>query len=238
MLRTTSAIRESPPSSKRKTVGSTSRTRYVAKMKAEVTSRISETNSVSVPTGIKTLNRRIIEGPGTRITARLIILGIAGHPNRWNCRDENHLSRLSRHHAGGSACPGRDASFFWGEIRQCRQRYAQLRMGGGGGGGSGAPADRGPGGGGRARDRVHQRRHGVGQSGAEGRGGGRRRRAGGYRDPCHGAQSGAGYGKPARGGGLPGDDSGPEAGRTGGPRSVARGHRAGDGFGERDVRQQ
>src|ERR1035437_10289718 len=130
MLRTTSAIRESPPSSKRKTVGSTSRTRYVAKMKAEVTSRISETNSVSVPTGIKTLNRRIIEGPGTRITARLIILGIAGHPNRQNCRDENHLSRLSRHHAGGSACPGRDASFFWGEIRQCRQRIADLARAG------------------------------------------------------------------------------------------------------------
>src|ERR1035437_2027218 len=196
MLRTTSAIRESPPSSKRKTVGSTSRTRYVAKMKAEVTSRISETNSVSVPTGIKTLNRRIIEGPGTRITARLIILGIAGHPNRWNCRDENHLSRLSRHHAGGSACPGRDASFFWGEIRQCRQRYAQLRMGGGGGGGSGAPADRGPGGGGggapgergpggggRAGDRVPGRPHGVGQWGAEGGGGARRGRGGAYRAP-------------------------------------------------------
>src|ERR1019366_131615 len=220
MLSTTNAIRKSPPSSRRKTVGSTSSTRYVAKINAEVTSRTSETNSVSVPTGTKTLNKRIIEGPVTRLTATLIILGIAGHPNARsadrNCRDKNYLSRLSRHHAGGSACPGSDASFFWGEIRQCRQRYAQLRMGGGGGGGSGPQAGRGPGGGEPARNRVHQRRHGVGQSGAEGRGSGRRRRAAAYRDPCHGAQSGAGYGKPAGGGGLPGDDSRSEAGRTGG----------------------
>jgi hypothetical protein len=60
MLSTTSAMRERPPSYKRKTVGSTSRTRYVAKTKAEVMSKISDTKRVMVPTGIKTLKRRII----------------------------------------------------------------------------------------------------------------------------------------------------------------------------------
>src|ERR1035438_3237621 len=49
-------------------------------MKAEVMSKTSDTNRVRVPTGIKTLNRRIIEGPGARTAARLIILGIAGIP--------------------------------------------------------------------------------------------------------------------------------------------------------------
>src|ERR1035437_7123405 len=132
MLSSTSTIRESPPSYKRNTVGSTSRTTYVAKMKAEVTSRTSETNSVSVPTGIKTLNRRIIGEPGARTAARLIILGIAGHPNHWNYCEENDLSRLSCHHTGGSSCPGRDATVLRTEIRQCRKRDAQLRMGGGG----------------------------------------------------------------------------------------------------------
>src|ERR1017187_6523739 len=107
MLSTTREMRERPPSYKRKTVGSTLRTAYVAKTKAEVISKTSDTNRVSVPTGIKTLNRRIIEGPGARAAARLIILGIAGHPNCWNYHDENYLSRLSRHDAGGSTCPGR-----------------------------------------------------------------------------------------------------------------------------------
>src|ERR1017187_2845927 len=71
MLITTRTIRESPPSYNRKTVGSTSRTIYGAKMKAEVTSSTSDTSSVSVPTGIKTLNRRIIEGPSARINAKV-----------------------------------------------------------------------------------------------------------------------------------------------------------------------
>src|ERR1017187_7946918 len=71
MLITTRTIRESPPSYNRNTVGSTSRTRYVAKMKEEVTSRTSDTSSVSVPTGIKTLNRRIIERPGAPINGKV-----------------------------------------------------------------------------------------------------------------------------------------------------------------------
>src|ERR1035438_3629760 len=82
MLITTKAIRESPPSYNRKTVGSTSRTRYVAKMKDEVTSRTSDTSSVSVPTGIKTLNRRIIEGPSARMDGKVNYTRDCGHPNR------------------------------------------------------------------------------------------------------------------------------------------------------------
>ena len=54
----------------------------------------------------------------------------------------------------------------------------------------------------------------------------------------HGTQSGAGHGKYAGGCGLPGDRSTPEAGRSGGSGPIARGDRAGDGVGERDVRQQ
>src|SRR4030095_15346867 len=47
-------------------------------MNAEVTSRSSEINNVSVPTGIKTLNRRIIGGSILRVGAvRLIILGFS-----------------------------------------------------------------------------------------------------------------------------------------------------------------
>src|ERR1039457_4598181 len=235
MLRTTSAMRERPPSYKRKTVGSTSRTAYVAKMKAEVISKTSDTNSVSVPTGIKTLKRRII---GYAKSDKVNYTRDCRASQLLEYRDENRISRLSRHDAGGSARFGGDASLLRGEIRQCGKRHAQVRMGGGGRGGSGAPADRGPGGRGRARDRVHQRRHGIEQSGAEGGGGGQRCGAGAYRHSGHGAQIGTGHGKPAGGRRLPGDDSESASGRTGGPGRAARGDRAGDGAGERDVRQQ
>src|SRR3989442_4835346 len=52
-------------------------------MNAEVTRMISETKSVSVPTGIKTLNRRIIRaGPAARdVYGKTIILGLGGNPN-------------------------------------------------------------------------------------------------------------------------------------------------------------
>src|ERR1035438_10153190 len=134
-------------------------------MNAEATSRASDTNRVRVPAGIKTLNKRIIRGPGTGTAARLIILGNAGHPNLQPDSDEDRLSRLPCHHAGGSACSGSDASILWSEIRQRGQRDAPFWMGGGGGGGSGAAEDRAAGGGGGARDRVHrseERRVGTG----------------------------------------------------------------------------
>src|ERR1017187_8555166 len=235
MLRTTSAMRERPPSYKRKTVGSTSRTTYVAKMKAEVISKTSDTNSVSVLTGIKTLKRRII---GYAKSDKVNYTRDCRASQLLEYRDENRISRLSRHDAGGSARFGGDASLLRGEIRQCGKRHAQFRMGGGGRRGSSAPADRGAGGRQRARDRVHQRRHGIEQPGAEGGGGCQRRGAGAHRHSGDGAQSGAGYGQAARGRRLPGDDSGCARGRTGGPGRVARGDRCGDGRGERDVRQQ
>src|SRR5438132_10296107 len=83
MLASTNVMRTMPPSSSRKTVGSTGRSMYVARMNAEVTRMISETKSVSVPTGIKTLNRRIIRaGPVARdVYGKTIILGLGGNPN-------------------------------------------------------------------------------------------------------------------------------------------------------------
>src|SRR5260370_14631266 len=80
MLSNTRPIRKRPPSYKRKTVGSTSRTTYVAKMNAEVTSRTSETRSVSVPTGMKTLNRRIIEGAGCANSGKVNYTGSQAIP--------------------------------------------------------------------------------------------------------------------------------------------------------------
>src|SRR5260370_24868919 len=80
MLSNTRPIRKRPPSYKRKTVGSTSRKTYVAKMNGEVTSRTSETRSVSVPTGMKTLNRRIIEGAGCANSGKVNYTGSQAIP--------------------------------------------------------------------------------------------------------------------------------------------------------------
>src|SRR5260370_32123971 len=117
MLSNTREIRKRPPSYKRKTVGSTSRTTYVAKMNAEVTSRTSETRSVSVPTGIKTLNRRIIEGAGRANGGKVHYTRDCEPSHRLDLNyqaycDENHLSGLSRYHAGGSACAGSAPPFL------------------------------------------------------------------------------------------------------------------------------
>src|SRR5437764_10452766 len=126
MLSTTNAIRVHPPSYWSQTVGSSSRIRKHDTTNAVVTRTISEISSVSVPTGMKTLNKRIIQkgrsdkvnytrdgGPSFRIE----------RPHRA----ETCLPRLPCDHAGGRARTEPDAAVLQHAIRQRCQRQPSLR---------------------------------------------------------------------------------------------------------------
>src|SRR5260370_38815639 len=100
-------------------------------MNAEVTSRTSETRSVSVPTGIKTLNRRIIEGAGRANGGKVNYTRDCGPSQRLDLNhqaywDEDHLSRLSRNPAGGPAGVGSPALFLRAGGPPSGQRDGQL----------------------------------------------------------------------------------------------------------------